>query len=288
MFLDHRSTRQLLLAYSPTAQSTFEHRCRRFDGVYRWFQVRALAVRDTGGNVRGWYVLLTDIDDRKRAVAELRRSQANLVEAQRLSKTGSISWLMDTDDPIVVSDEFRRIFELNDQAPVTLQRMSESVHPDDLSLFAEKLEEARSGRNLDYVIRLPMQDASIKYVRTFARVVRNQFGQSELLGSIQDITESRIAEAALTRAREELANVTRITSLAALTASIAHEVNQPLSGIVTNASTCMRMLSSDPPNLDGARETARRTIRDGNRASDVVSRLRALFAKKEVLLSRWI
>ena len=70
-------------------------------------------------------------------------------------------------------------------------------------------------------------------------------------------------------------------SLGALTASIAHEVNQPLSGIVTNASTCMRMLAADPPNVDGARETARRTIRDGNRASEVITRLRALFGKKE-------
>ncbi len=73
----------------------------------------------------------------------------------------------------------------------------------------------------------------------------------------------------------------RVTSLGALTASIAHEVNQPLSGIVTNASTCLRMLATDPPNVDGARETARRTIRDGNRASDVITRLRALFSNKE-------
>jgi len=75
--------------------------------------------------------------------------------------------------------------------------------------------------------------------------------------------------------------VARITSLGALTASIAHEVNQPLSGIITNASTCLRMLAADPPNFDGARETARRTIRDGNRASEIITRLRALFVKKE-------
>jgi signal transduction histidine kinase len=74
--------------------------------------------------------------------------------------------------------------------------------------------------------------------------------------------------------------VSRVTSLGVLTASIAHEVNQPLSGIVTNASTCLRMLAADPPNVDGARETARRTIRDGNRASEVITRLRALFGKK--------
>ena len=73
----------------------------------------------------------------------------------------------------------------------------------------------------------------------------------------------------------------RVMSLGALTASIAHEVNQPLSGIITNASTCLRMLAADPPNVDGARETARRTIRDGNRASEVITRLRALFGKKD-------
>ena len=76
----------------------------------------------------------------------------------------------------------------------------------------------------------------------------------------------------------------RVTSLGALTASIAHEVNQPLSGIITNASTCVRMLDADPPNIDGARETARRTIRDGHRASDVITQLRALFSKKEVTI----
>jgi signal transduction histidine kinase len=72
-----------------------------------------------------------------------------------------------------------------------------------------------------------------------------------------------------------------VTSLGVLTASIAHEVNQPLSGIITNAGTCLRMLAADPPNIEGARETAKRTIRDGNRASELVTRLRALFSKKE-------
>ena len=91
----------------------------------------------------------------------------------------------------------------------------------------------------------------------------------------------RLSEEALSKARSELAHVARVTSLGVLTASIAHEVNQPLSGIVTNASTCLRMLAADPPNVDGARETARRTIRDGNRASEVITRLRALYSKKD-------
>ena len=104
------------------------------------------------------------------------------------------------------------------------------------------------------------------------------------IGALQDVTESVVAEEALNRARSELAHVARVTTVSALTASIAHEVNQPLSGIVTNAGTCLRMLAADPPDIDGARETARRTIRDGNRASDVITRLRALFSKKEFTL----
>jgi C4-dicarboxylate-specific signal transduction histidine kinase len=112
-------------------------------------------------------------------------------------------------------------------------------------------------------------------------VIRRQDGRLESLGATQDVTQHRLAEEALDRARSELARVARVTSLGALAASIAHEVNQPLSGIITNAGTCVRMLDADPPNVDGARETARRTIRDGNRASEVITRLRALFGKRD-------
>ncbi|MFY9910763.1 MAG: PAS domain S-box protein [Candidatus Sulfotelmatobacter sp.] len=106
-------------------------------------------------------------------------------------------------------------------------------------------------------------------------------GPRFLMALSEDITQRKLSEEALARARSELAKVASITSLGVLTASIAHEVNQPLSGIITNASTCLRMLSADPPNIDGARETVRRTIRDGNRASDVITRLRTLYSKKE-------
>jgi C4-dicarboxylate-specific signal transduction histidine kinase len=111
--------------------------------------------------------------------------------------------------------------------------------------------------------------------------IRDQDGQLEYIAAVQDVTQRRRSEEALAKARSELARVARVTSMGALTASIAHELNQPLSGIITNASTCLRMLAADPPNVDGATETARRTIRDGNRASDVITRLRALFSKKE-------
>ena len=138
----------------------------------------------------------------------------------------------------------------------------------------------RDGSDFEYEHRLQMPDRSVKYLHVVAHATRDQDGRLEYIGAVQDVTERRLSEEALGKVRSELAHVARVTSLGALTASIAHEVNQPLSGIITNASTCLRMLAADPPNVDGARETARRTIRDGNRASDVITRLRALFSKK--------
>jgi len=125
-----------------------------------------------------------------------------------------------------------------------------------------------------------MPDLSVKYLHMVASGTHDAQGQLVYIGAVQDVTQRQIAEDALVKARLDLAHVARISSLGALTASIAHEVNQPLSGIVTNAGTCLRMLASDPPNVEGARETARRTIRDGNRASEVIARLRALFSNQ--------
>src|SRR5262249_11933624 len=124
-------------------------------------------------------------------------------------------------------------------------------------------------------------DGTVRYIRDIGHPILNEAGEvAEFVGTSVDVTQRRLAEDALDKARSELAHVTRVMSLGALTASIAHEVNQPLSGIITNASTCLRMLAADPPNIEGARMTAQRTIRDGNRAADVITRLRALFSKK--------
>jgi C4-dicarboxylate-specific signal transduction histidine kinase len=136
------------------------------------------------------------------------------------------------------------------------------------------------GSDFECEHRLQMPDHSVKYVHMIAHGTRDQDGRLEYIGAVRDVTQHRLSEAALGKLRSDLAHVARVTSLGALTASIAHEVNQPLSGIITNANTCLRMLAADPPNVDGARETARRTIRDGNRAADVITRLRALFSKK--------
>jgi PAS domain S-box-containing protein len=258
-----------------------EARMRRFDGEYRWFLLRASPLRDESGKIVKWYGTNTDIDDRKRAEEELQRSEAFLAEGQRLSLSGSFLWRLDTDE-ITFSEQLYRTFEFDRDAPVTLERIGSRVHSEDIPLLTDKIEAARSGNSvLSYEIRLRMPNGSVKYLRTIARGTRDRDGQPEIIGAIQDVTERRLAEEALSQARSDLAHVTRVTSLGVLTASIAHEVNQPLSGIITNAGTCLRMLAAEPPNVEGARETAKRTIRDGNRASELIMRLRALFTRKE-------
>src|SRR5580700_10432774 len=264
----------------------FEVRIQRFDGVYRWFQVRGLPVRDADGRILRWCSLLTDTDERKRAEDALKRSEAFLAEGQRLSRIGSFSWRLETDE-IMCSEELYRIFGFERDVPVTLDLMGTRVHPEDMPLLNDMIERARGAvRDFEYEHRLLMPDYSVKYLHLIAHGIRDNDGRLEYIAAVQDVTQRQISEEALAKARSELAHVASVTSLATLTASIAHEVNQPLSGIVINAGTCLRMLTLDPPNVDGARETARRTIRDGNRASDVITRLRALFTKKHTLAER--
>ena len=217
--------------------------------------------------------------ERSRTDDALKRSEAQLAKAQQLSSTGSFSWRPATDE-IAWSQELYRIFDLDPARPVTLDLIRTRVHPEDAELFREMTDRAQSGSDIECEHRLRMSNHSVKYLRLVAHGTRDEEGQLEYIGAVQDVTPRCLSDEALGKVRAELAHVSRVSSLGALTASIAHEVNQPLSGIVTNASACLRMLDAEPPDLEGARETARRTIRDGKRASDVISRLRALFRKK--------
>jgi PAS domain S-box-containing protein len=260
-----------------------EARVRRLDGQYRWFLFRANPLRDEAGTIVKWYGVNTDIEDRKQAEAELRRAYNSFRDAQRLSKTGSFITDLVGDDHNW-SEEAYRIFEFDPASKVTVQRVRDVIHPDDLSAFESVIARGMTGVDVTFAFRIVTGGGAVKHVRGVAHVVERIAGRPMFVGALQDVTESKVAEDALNNARSELAHVSRVTVMSALTASIAHEVNQPLSGIITNAGTCLRMLDADPPNVDGARETARRTIRDGNRASDVIVRLRALFSRKEFTL----
>src|ERR1700752_3024610 len=216
--------------------------------------------------------------------AALKRSEAFLAEAQHLSRIGSFAWRVATNE-ITWAEELYCIFEFDPHVRITLELTGTRIHPEDLTLFHDLIERATSSASdFQYEHRLLMPDHSIKYLHGIAHGTRNADGELEFIGAVQDVTNRRLSEEALGKARAELAHLTRVMSLGALTASIAHEVNQPLSGIITNANTCLRMLAANPPNVDGARETARRTIRDGDRAAAVITRLRALFSQKDATI----
>ena len=269
------------LTIRETGESTqMEARVRRHDGVYRWFLFSVASLRDPAGKISKWFSTVTDIEDRKQAEAELRRGEAMLAQGEAVSETGSFLWNLETRE-IRWSEQLSRIFRFEIGSRVTIRRIAERTHPLDRALAEEMANKARAGVDSEYEYRLLLPDGAVRHMHFVAKSTRDSAGRLEYMGTIQDITDRKLAEQEHDRVRSELAHAARAMSLGVLTASLAHEVNQPLAGIITNANTCLRMLSADPPNVKGALETARRTIRDGNRAAEVVSRLRTLFSKKE-------
>jgi PAS domain S-box-containing protein len=229
---------------------------------------------------------IQDITEAKRAedaledqAAELRRAHVHLTEAQRLSKIGSFEWdvLADTHH---WSGEVRRIYGFPEGVPVTMGMIFSGIHPDDQPYVERMVKGAAEGRDFDIEFRVVTPEGEIRYANIVGRRMEDYPDRPVFAGAFQDITEGRLAEQRLDRARRELAHVSRLTALSTLTASIAHEVNQPLAGIVANASACHRMLSAEPAQIEAAQATAQRMIRDANRASEVIKRLRALFARR--------
>ncbi len=255
-----------------------EARIRRFDGVYRWFQIRGLPLRDTRGQVVRWYSLLSDVDDRKRAEMELRQAYDGFMDAQRLSKTGTFITDLVGDDHNW-SEELYRIFEFEPASKITLQRFRELVHPDDLPDFEAENARAMTGADVNTAFRIVTPRGAVKHLRGVAHVTGQSAGHPLFVGAVQDVTESVVAEEALNRARSELAHATRVTTMGELAASISHEVRQPISAAVTSAQTALRWLEAQPPELGEVRQALSRIVRAGKRAGDVVGRIRTLVTK---------
>lgn len=226
--------------------------------------------------------------ERAQAEDALRRSEALLAEAQRLTRTGSFSWRVATDE-ITWSDETYRIYELDPSVRPTMELVRQWVHPADMPLFDRTVRRVTvEGRDFSFEHRLQFPDGAVKHLQVVAHVSGSPVGAPlEYVGTVMDVTDRKRSEDALDRARMELAHVSRVTTLGQMTASIAHEINQPLAGIVINGNACLRWLAGETPNLHEAREAAHRIVRDGQRAGDVIGRLRSLFqrtgAAKELL-----
>jgi PAS domain S-box-containing protein len=246
---------------------------------YRWMLVRNVPLRDALGKIIKWYGTGIDIEDRKRAEEQLRHSEAYLSEAQRLSHTGSFGWLASTGE-ILWSEETYQIFGYDDSAKPSLKLVIDRTHPDDRHRVRQLLEQVSTdGGSFDTKHRLLMPDGAEKYLHVIAHAMRDSSGGLEFIGAVTDITPAIKANESLRNAQADLAHVSRVTTMGELAASLAHEVNQPITGASINAQSCLRYLKRDQPDLDGACQAASRIVRDVNRAADIISRVRLFFRK---------
>ena len=251
-------------------------RTRRADGIYRWYTIRRAPLRDERGTVVKWYSVGIDVDDQKVAENALQRSEAYLAEAQKLSFTGSIAWDIANDDHFW-SDETYQIMGFDRSVKPSMDLIMQRVHPDDREHLQQEVDRAmRGAQNHDYESRLLMPDGQIKYLHVRAHRVNYASGKEEVVGALMDITENRKSQAALDAAQTALAHAGRVATLGVICASIAHEVNQPLAAIVANGHAGLRFLGRETPDLNYVRRTIEWIIKDGNRAAEVIRRIRGL------------
>ncbi len=264
-------------AVAARSPHTYEQRLRRSDGQFRWFQLRAVPSFDADGRLLRWYGNLTDIDDLKRAEARLRAD-----EQQLKALLDNIPGLVFTMTPSCEIEQVNaRVTEYFGKSLEELRDWDRGsvVHPDDLPAtraavartieFEEPYTLQQRLRAADGTFRwfqprsLPLRDASGRLVRWY--------------GLLFDIDELKRAELALQSLQSRLERATQLAALSQLAASIAHEVNQPLAAVVTNGQACHRWLTAAPPNVERARLSAERIVRDGHSAARLIDRTRALF-----------
>ena len=254
---------------------------RGADGMFRWFSIRRVPLRNAEGKIVKWYSIGFNIEDRKRAENALQRSEAYLAEAQKLSLTGSFVWDMGGDDHFW-SDETFLILGVDRAVKPSIDLILQRVHPDDRNLMQQGLNSVATGlRGHDSEVRLFMSDERIKHVRVVAHRMAYGSGKEEVVGALMDITSARNSQQALHAAQSALTHASRVATLGEISATIAHEVNQPLAAIVANGQACLRFLHHDDPDLDDVRGAVEWIVKDGNRAADVIQRVRNLMKKAD-------
>lgn len=258
----------------------------RPDGEVRYVRCVGVPVLDKGV-LKSIFGTAIDVTEQEHLNQELQRREAYLAEAQKLSRTGSFGWNVASGE-ILWSEETFRIFECDRAMKPSLELVLQRTHPEDRAVVRQFVERVTDdGTDWNFEHRLLTPDGSVKYVHTMARAAQNASGALEFVGAVMDITATRRADEELHQTRAKLAHFARVTTLGELTASIAHEVNQPLTGVMTSGNACLRWLDNQPPDIKKARQSVDRMIRDADRASQVVERVRNL-AKKAPPHKIWL
>jgi PAS domain S-box-containing protein len=252
-----------------------ETRIRRFDGEYRWSLGRASPLLDRCGHILGWYGSHVDIHDRKLAEEKI-REQASL-----LNLTHDSIFMRDMQNVITYwnrgAEEFYGWTAEQVVGKITAFKLLQTVFPKPLDEIETEL--LRTGRWEGELLQTKADGTRVVVASRWSLQRDERQQPLAVLELNNDITERKGAEEALRQAQADLAHVSRLTTMGELAASVAHEVNQPLSGVVVNANACLRWLAGDSPNLEEARDAVRRIVRDGKRAGDVIARIRALATK---------
>jgi PAS domain S-box-containing protein len=259
------------------------HRIVRPDGEMRYIRVVSNPVVEQGA-FKGYIGTTIDVTEQELLTQALRREQAYLTDAQSMAHIGSWAYNLVTHELLHSSDENARLYGFDpSQSPISAERFFDTQHAEDAPYVNAALERAvREGTDFyldEYRIR--HTDGSIRFLRAIGH--RNASGEpGEYVGVTMDITERKRAEEERERLRlleADLAHINRVNMLGELAASLAHEIKQPIAASITSANTCLRWLAHDPPNLERARAAAARSEQEGNRAADVINRLRSFYKK---------
>jgi predicted ATPase/signal transduction histidine kinase len=231
-------------------------------------------------NARLYAELITENRDRRKAEDDLRRSEESLAQAQQISNTGSWRWNIGTGEVSWSAQHFRTLGVDPAATEPSYAAFMDRLHPEDRSSFEQVLQKAvRERSRFQYEYRIIQPDGAVRYLQSVGQPDSTESGSLEFVGTVMDITERRHAEEALRNAQAELVRVARLTTMGELVASIAHEINQPLAAVAASGNACLRWLNRDQPNLDAARESVSRIVRDAHRAGDVIRSVRALTKK---------
>jgi signal transduction histidine kinase/CheY-like chemotaxis protein len=220
--------------------------------------------------------------------AELRRSEAYLVEAQRLTRTGCWAVNILSREILYSSDEHSRLYGFDPGLGLApFAEFHQRIHPDDRDRVVHHLEAAsKTGADVDTQFRVVLPDATTRYMQAIGHSVTNSSGEvGEFVGILMDITERRRSDEereTLRQAQADLAHVNRVTTMGELTASLAHEIKQPIAAAVTDAETCLLWLRREHPDVVEARKAVSRMVKDVTRAADIISSISVLFKKGAV------